>query len=310
MRRKAPPQASRRRYARWWFEGRSASAWPSSAARSSPHRAGRRRRFTSLCWSRPSAAPAVTAPVGRFRRSSSCRTRPQTLPLHCARSSLHCVAGRARSLRRGCGVWRHSCAFGDCFKGCHTHAFASLVLLGGCRRFGSAICNRRSRQESCCRRQGQGSFGLRAWHHAAGCSAPSSLHSAPPRTSLRSPPRIVPRLRPSQEELRAPASGVVCPFVPHSHTTPPAPDPRRSLWECASGTSFVSAELVGSRCRLRALVASSVVLVTPGASALLRRLCSLVVPAGTLDAAPSGGGRQLSFRLSPKQVVQLVGRGR
>lgn len=43
-------------------------------------------------------------------------------------------------------------------------------------------------------------------------------------------------------------------------------------------------------------------LVTPGASALVPRLCSLVVPAGTLDAAPSGGGWQLSFRLSPKQV--------
>lgn len=52
--------------ARWWFGGRSASAWPSSALRSSAHRAGRRRRCTSPCWSRPSAAPAVTAPVVAF----------------------------------------------------------------------------------------------------------------------------------------------------------------------------------------------------------------------------------------------------
>lgn len=51
----------------------------------------------------------------------------------------------------------------------------------------------------------------------------------------------------------------------------------------------------------------------PGAHGIKRcprcGLCSFVVPprfrasaAGTLDAAPSGGGRRLSFRLSPKQV--------
>ncbi len=146
-----------------------------------------------------------------------------------------------------------------------------------------------------------------AWHHALGCSAPSSLHSPPPRTSLRSPLCIVPRLRPPQEP-RAPACGTG--FVPQP--VPPAPDPQRSLWECASGTSIVSAERVGSRCRLRALSASSVVLVTPGASALLRRLCSLVAPAGTLDPAPSGGKRLVSFRLSPKQVGSTcwAGQGR
>jgi hypothetical protein len=42
-------------------------------------------------------------------------------------------------------------------------------------------------------------------------------------------------------------------------------------------------------------LASSAVLVVPGASALVPRLCSLVAPAGSLDAAPSGGKRQLSF---------------
>jgi len=78
--------------------------------------------------------------------------------------------------------------------------------------------------------------------------------------------------------------------------------------EHASGKSFVLAERVGSRCRLRALLASSVVLVAPGASSASPFVphcaapCSLSAPAGTPDAAPSGGGRRLSFRLSPKQV--------
>jgi len=75
---------------------------------------------------RPPAAPfaVLSPPVGRsrrhrsyrrFRRASSCRTRPQTLALRSGRASLHCAPGRARSLRRGCGVWRHSSAFGDLF---------------------------------------------------------------------------------------------------------------------------------------------------------------------------------------------------
>ena len=42
-------------------------------------------------------------------------------------------------------------------------------------------------------------------------------------------------------------------------------------------------------------LASSAVLVIPGASAFVPHLCSLVVPAGSLDAAPSGG--KSSYRL-------------
>jgi hypothetical protein len=99
------------------------------------------RRSASACWSRPSAAPAVTAPNVAF----------VVPPLPDAAAdpsgSSFLLTSRAGS-NAAAWLWRHSCAFGDCFKGCHTHASASPVLLGGCRRFGSSICNRRPRQES------------------------------------------------------------------------------------------------------------------------------------------------------------------
>jgi hypothetical protein len=47
-------------------------------------------------------------------------------------------------------------------------------------------------------------------------------------------------------------------------------------------------------------MASSVVLVIPGASAFVPHLCSLVIPAGTLDPAPYDGKEQLSFALVSK----------
>jgi hypothetical protein len=79
------------------------------------------------------------------------------------------------------------------------------------------------------------------------------------------------------------------------------------------GMRFGNVLHVGGACWLAlpppVAMASSVVLVTPGASAFVPHLCSLVVPAGTLDAAPSGGGRQLSFRLSPNKLVNLFGGG-
>lgn len=114
---KAPPQASRRR-------SRAGGSWGVPRRRGLPQRLVPRHIVQAVAAAALRRVGAARRPLPpspllrRFRRSSSCRTRPQTLPLHCARSSLHCVAGRARSLRRGCGVWRHSCAFGDCFEGC------------------------------------------------------------------------------------------------------------------------------------------------------------------------------------------------
>ena len=66
----------------------------------------------------------------------------------------------------------------------------------------------------------------------------------------------------------------------------------------------------------RALVASSVVLVAPGASSASAFVphcaapCSLVAPAGTLDAAPFGGGGNYRFGFRQNKLGQLVGRGR
>lgn len=63
---------------------------------------------------RPPAAPfaVLEPPVGRpsaalaaALAAASRQTRPQTLPLHCARASLHCVAGRALPQRRECAGW-------------------------------------------------------------------------------------------------------------------------------------------------------------------------------------------------------------
>lgn len=56
-------------------------------------------------------------------------------------------------------------------------------------------------------------------------------------------------------------------------------------------------------------IASSVVHVTPGASAFVPHLCSLVVPAGTLDAAPSGGSGSYQFWPKPKQVGSTCSAG-
>lgn len=115
------------------------------------------------------------------------------------------------------------------------------------------------------------------WVAVEGSEAPTGI-DAPERKSAAAG---------GSKKLRAafapnPGSGIVFRFVPHLHTMPPPRHLAAESWECASGTSFVLAESQGSRCRLRALMASSVVLVAPVASALVPRLCSLVAPAGTL----------------------------
>jgi hypothetical protein len=52
--------------------------------------------------------------------------------------------------------------------------------------------------------------------------------------------------------------------------------------------------------------ASSAVLVIPGASAFVPHLCSLVIPAGSLDPAPCGGKERLSVLRSQNPVLNGV----
>lgn len=136
---KAPPPASRRRYARWWFGGRCAGlrglprrlvprhvVSPSQslhfvvleplAGRSRRHRSCRRfRRKLRMPDAVAPASPglrSLEAPLVRVCQASSC-----------AAAWLWRVAPRLR-LRR------------FVLKGRHTHAFAFSGFLGGCRRFG------------------------------------------------------------------------------------------------------------------------------------------------------------------------------
>jgi hypothetical protein len=112
----------------------------------------------------------------------------------------------------------------------------------------------------------------------------------------RRPPRRPP---PAAKKLRAPACGIM--FVPH--IMPPAPKiPVAMLWELRFGCVVRVVHIGGSRGHLRALTASSAVLVIPGASAFVPHLCSLVIPAGSLDPAPCGGKEHLSVLRSQNPV--------
>ena len=120
--------------------------------------------------------------------------------------------------------------------------------------------------------------GVRRFPPAHG-SAP--LHRRPPRRPR--PPRIAPHPRP-------PAS---C-FVPHHHASGLPEESRRN----APGIALRERLTCRPHRRLArpppGATGSSVVLVIPGASAFVPHLCSLVIPAGTLDPAPCGGKEHLS----------------
>jgi hypothetical protein len=106
-----PPAGSRcslwqesHRHSRAGFSGAFRwSAWSSLAAHSSPHR-------------HPVAAASLRCEITARQPlplPASGQTRLQTLPVGSIsrqRLLLHLLAGRARSLRRGGGVWRHSSA--------------------------------------------------------------------------------------------------------------------------------------------------------------------------------------------------------
>ena len=127
---------------------------------------------------------------------------------------------------------------------------------------------------------------------------PGGRRFPPPRFRSASPPPASPPT-PRREELRAPASGIM--FVPH--IMPPAPkNPRRD----ALGIALRVLRSCRPHRRLArpppGATASSAVLVIPGASAFVPHLCSLVIPAGSLDPAPCGGKEHLSVLRSQNPV--------
>lgn len=123
-----------------------------------------------------------------------------------------------------------------------------------------------------------------------GGSVRASLHHAPPRTPLRYALHTLPAFRPPQAAANFSQWCFVGIFhfigAHSSHMLRAAPP-------CRARSSHRIAAPVPPPVAM----ASSVVLVIPGASAFVPHLCSLVIPAGTLDAAPSGGMEQLSFVL-------------
>lgn len=173
---------------RWAFQ-------PSSAARSSPHRAGLQ-PLPSPCW----------------RRSS--RPLRRALLAVAPRSFLPCVLRPL--LPRSAAAWVGVC---------HQEGHLPKAVVKKLRPA--------------------------AWHHAPGCYAPSSLHSAPPRTLVpfaplhRATPPAFARAAPR------PAPGRVFRFVPHLHTLPPAHRSAVELSERASATPSGKSTSRARACRLR-----------------------------------------------------------
>jgi hypothetical protein len=186
--------------------GRSLVFRPSSAARSSPHRAGLQPR-PSPCCRRPSAAPAVTAPIVAF-----------VVPHHAGRGRRPLrsvpVVPRSTALQGGlvrcgvvvaCGATLAPSAI--CFEGCHTHASALSGFFGSLSQVrklqpGSTLQTRSQPPQAGARK-------LRPpdSQSVPGCFVRASLRSLPPQASLRSPLHTLAALRPSQGSApRPPAS--------------------------------------------------------------------------------------------------------
>ena len=96
---------------------------------------------------------------------------------------------------------------------------------------------------------------------------------------------------PAAKRLRAPACGIM--FVPH--IMPPAPkNPVAMRQGLRFGNVFRVVHIGGSRGHLRALRRQVLSSSLPALPRSYRRLCSLVIPAGSLDPAPCGGKEHLS----------------
>jgi hypothetical protein len=101
---------------------------------------------------------------------------------------------------------------------------------------------------------------------------------------------------PAAKMLRAPACGIVLAVRCHS-LTHHASGPQKSRHNALGIALRERRSCRPHRTLARpppGATASSDVLVIPGASAFVPHLCSLVIPAGTLDPAPCGGKEHLS----------------
>ena len=110
---------------------------------------------------------------------------------------------------------------------------------------------------------------------------------------------------PCREE--APRPGLrhrACRSLPLTHAPclRPPKNPGASLWELRFGCVFRVVHIGGSRGHLRALRRQVMSSSFPALPHSYRRLCSLVIPAGTLDPAPCGGKEHLSVLRSQNPV--------
>jgi hypothetical protein len=127
---------------------------------------------------------------------------------------------------------------------------------------------------------------------------PAGRRNPPPRFRSASPPPGSPPTA-LPKKLRAPACGIM--FVPHIMPPAPARFPQR----CCKKALRVRRSCRPHRRLARpppSATASSAVLVIPGTSAFVPHLCSLVIPAGSLDPAPCGGKEHLSVLRSQNPV--------
>jgi hypothetical protein len=127
---------------------------------------------------------------------------------------------------------------------------------------------------------------------------PAGRRNPPPRFRSASPPPGSPPTA-LPKKLRAPACGIV--FRASHHTSGPQKSRRDAL-----GIALRERRSCRPHRRLArpppGATASSAVLVIPGASAFVPHLCSLVIPAGSLDPAPCGGKEHLSVLRSQNPV--------
>ena len=128
---------------------------------------------------------------------------------------------------------------------------------------------------------------------------PGGRRFPPPRFRSASPPPASPS---TPRRKDAPRPGLRHHVRASHHASGPQEIPSRCARDCASGTSFVSSGRCGSRGHLRALRRQALSSSLPALPRSYRRLCSLVVPAGTLDPAPCGGKEHLSVLRSQNPV--------
>ena len=133
---------------------------------------------------------------------------------------------------------------------------------------------------------------------------PAGRRCPPPPVPLRFTASR-PAAHPPPQRCSAPRPAASClPFVvTHSRTMPPAPKyPLATHWELRFENVVRVVHIARSRGHLRALRRQALSSSFPALPHSYRRLCSLVIPAGTLDPAPCGGKEHLSVLRSQNPV--------